>query len=72
MALPPGHHLSHYRLIDPIGEGGTGVVWRATHSTLRRNVSVKVLRLAFAHDPRLAPVHAPERAEPASFGLRPF
>ena len=51
MTLMPGRMLSHYRLIAPIGEGGMGVVWRATDTTLDRDVAIKVLPEAFSLDP---------------------
>jgi Tol biopolymer transport system component len=47
--------LSHYRLIEKIGEGGMGVVWKAVDTTLDREVAIKILPDAFSQDPeRLA------------------
>ncbi len=55
MALTPGSRLGVYDITAQIGEGGMGQVWRATDSTLGRQVAIKILPDAFAADPeRLA------------------
>src|SRR5271167_4213343 len=41
--LTPGQTLGHFRLIEEIGAGGMGIVFRARDTRLERDVAVKVL-----------------------------
>jgi Tol biopolymer transport system component len=45
-----GQVLLHYRLIEKIGEGGMGTVWRAQDTTLDRDAAVKILPDELAND----------------------
>ena len=55
MTIQTGTRLGPYELIEPIGAGGMGEVYRALDTRLKRQVALKVLPESFATDPdRLA------------------
>jgi serine/threonine protein kinase len=51
MALATGAKLGSYEVIAQIGAGGMGEVYQAHDTKLGRDVAIKVLPEAFAHDP---------------------
>ena len=55
VALRAGQTLTHFHIVDKIGEGGMGEVYRATDTKLGRDVAIKVLPEDVAENPeRLA------------------
>src|SRR5678816_807760 len=55
MALTPGTRLGRYEITAQIGVGGMGEVYRATDTTLKRAVAIKVIAGGLSSDPeRLA------------------
>ena len=77
MSLEPNRMLVQYRLVEKIGAGGMGEVYRARDTKLGRDVAIKIVPVEMSGDPeRVArferEAEVMRRAEHQIVFLQPF
>lgn len=71
MALSPGTRLGPYEVTAQIGVGGMGEVYRASDTTLKRQVAIKVLPASVAGDTGLAKALEPAAGSSPNLSMSP-
>src|SRR5260370_41203245 len=51
MLRAAGCRLNSYEIVEPLGAGGMGEVYRARDTSLKRDVAIKVVRDSWSRDP---------------------
>jgi eukaryotic-like serine/threonine-protein kinase len=67
MPLASGARLGPYGIVAPLGAGGMGEVYRGRDTKLDREVAIKILPDALAHDPERLARFEREAKRTASF-----
>jgi serine/threonine protein kinase len=72
MLIEAGQQLLHYRLIEKIGEGGMGVVWKAEDTRLHRHVALKFVPEDKGQNTAIVDRHLREARSPTCRRSRPW
>ena len=62
-AVTEARELGSYRLVERLGQGGMGEVWKAEHRLLARNAAIKLIRPEVMHDEAIGEVRERFRRE---------